>query len=109
MYLKARLLQARALEEVKDSVKAQNICYEIINNCLQYRNNTPEKFMVYASKAAEVISRQLCGCKEYTDAHKYLKNVSLVIADKLGSHYVPPESKEQVDEGKVLQDNYYSF
>ena len=80
-----------------------------MNTCLEFRDNKPEKFMICASKAAEIVSNQLCNCKEYTDAAKFLKNVSLVIAEKLGSHYVPPASKEELDESKVLQDNFYSF
>ena len=49
---------------------------------------------------------QLCNAKEFDSALMMLKNIGQEVTKKVYEHYIPTEKE---DDGKILQDNYYSF
>ena len=49
---------------------------------------------------------QLCNAKEFDAALLMMKNFGQKITGEVSEYYLPTEEK---DEGKILQDNYYSF
>lgn len=106
IFLKYRLMQAR----INKAIGLNGLAHDIVNSILvyikQFSQETPSKFWLIAFKASQVQMTQLCNAKEFDSALLMLKNIGQKVIDQVSEHYLPTEKK---DEGKVLQDNYYSF
>ena len=87
-----------------------HICHDICTSIMLYvkrfKDDTPKRWWMYASKAANLQALQLCTAREFDPALLLLNNISKRITQMVGEHYFPVGDREL---GKVLQDNYYSF
>lgn len=105
LYLKGLYMQAKLLHVLKDYVKADDLCDEIIDYIDSKQE--VETYFKFAVKALYIKSKQQSQVMEFRKALAYLAKEALPLLTKLNGKFAQPGL--QADEEKDLQDNRYAF
>ena len=110
--LKAQVYSARCLNKIKDVVKAESVCEDVIRYIEEYKEKGGEvqTFMYQGVKAHYLRAKNMLNVMEYKAAKKILEEEAKPLLLALIDKYSPPLPEgEEIDPTKDLPDGRYAF
>ena len=97
--LKAQVYSARCLNKIKDTVKAEHVCEDVIKYIEEYKEKGGEthRFMYQGVKAHYMRAKNLLNVMEYKAAKKILEEEAKPLLKALIEKYSPAQEEVEVD------------